>query len=159
MSRSRTLGVVVEQTREVPPAFRAGVVWGAIPWITGFQESASWEEAVEALGQRMQSYGYDPVKMIVFESVEAAQAEGRRREAAGDLLRSLEHSRTRLPEILAGEETEPDAADREHLAALDALIQALQEVSNGSYDEASSSVHELGRGKGNTDPETEKEAW
>lgn len=159
MTRSRTLGVVIEQTREVPPAFRAGVVWGAIPWVAGFRESATWEEAVEALGQRMQSYGYDPVRMIVFESIEAAQVEGRRRLAAGDLLRSLGDSRARLPEILSGEETELDAADQEHLAALDRLIHAVRAVSNGSYDEASGTTTELGQSSENADLETEKEAW
>ena len=131
---SRTLGVVVEKTREVPPAFRAGVVWGAIPWLAGLHEATTWEEAVEALGQRMQSYGYDPVRMILFDSVEEAQAEGRRRLAASDLLRPLEDARAKLPEVLAGEGHDADAHDRQVLTALDNVIRAVRLVSSSSYD-------------------------
>ena len=88
------------------------MVWGAIPWVAGFKEASTPEEAVMALRDRMESYGYDPVRIVAFDSVEDAQAEGRRRLAATDLLRPLEDTRAKLPDLLAGEGKAPGADRR-----------------------------------------------
>lgn len=133
MSKSVTLGLVVEKTREVPPAFRAEIVWGAIPWLAGFREASSWEEAVDALEERMHRYGYDWVSMIFFESVEAAKVERRRRDAAKELLDVLEEANAKLPEMLAGEGPLTEI-DQMYLDALDSLMWAMRTVYCGLYD-------------------------
>ncbi len=133
MGKTRTLGVVVEKISDDPPAFRAGAVWGAIPWVAGVEEGATPEQAVAALEARMRYLGREAVA-VVFDTLEEAQTEGRRRLAAEDLLRSLEPARARLSEVLAGEDAEPDDRDRRALAELDGAIRAVADVAAGSYD-------------------------
>ena len=134
MSKSVTLGVVVEKTREAPPAYRAEIVWGAIPWLAGYREAATWEEAVDALEVRMQRYGYEFVSLVFFESVEAARTERRRRAEAKKLLDVLEDAQTKLPEMLAGEGNSPTETDQMYLEALDSIEWAVRTVYCGLYD-------------------------
>ena len=156
MSKSITLGVVVEKTREVPPAFRASIVWGAIPWLAGFREAATWEEAVDSLEERMQRYGYEFVRMVFFDSVEAARAEGRRRSEAKELLDLLEDAQAKLPEILAGEEKSPNEADQMYLEALDSVMWAVRTVYCGFYDRVTGREPDAQRDPELTDPEAEE---
>lgn len=134
MPKPKTLGVLVEKIREHPPTFSAGVVWGAMPFLTGLEEGATPEAAVAALEGAVRRLGYDPT-VVVFDTLQDAQAEGRRRLAAEDLSRSLDHARTRLPEVLAGEDAEPDDRDREAIDDLDRAIRAVRAVATGVYDE------------------------
>lgn len=112
--------------------YRAWPVWGLLPWISS-PAALTPDEAVHALEERLKDLGYEP-EIVVFDTLEAAQAEGRRRLAAEDLLRGLEHARMRLPEILAGEGGEPDAHDQEALRSLDEAARAVRAVAAGLYD-------------------------
>ncbi len=131
---TRTIGVVVERIREDPPAFRAGVVWGAIPWVAGVEQGETPEQAVAALEERMRHLGREAVA-VVFDTVEDAQREGRRRLAAEDLLRTLAPARERLSEVLAVEGAAPDDRDREAFADLNRAILAVRAVADGTYDD------------------------
>lgn len=135
MKTPKTLGVVVDRIGDDPPVYRAGVVWGAIPWVTGVEEGATPEAAVAALERRMRWLGYE-TSIVVFETLEEAQTEGRRRLAAEDLFGTLELARAKLPEVLAGEGGEPDARDQETMVGLDDAARAAKAVSAGRYDAA-----------------------
>jgi len=135
MKTPKTLGVVIDRIRDDPPVYRVGVVWGTIPWVAGVEEGVTPDAAVAALERRMRRLGYEP-SVVVFETLEEAQAEGRRRLAVEDLSRDLDRARAKLPEILAGEGGEPDARDQQTMAGLDRAARAAMEVSEGCYDAA-----------------------
>lgn len=133
MSKSVTLGVVVEKTREVPPAFRAAIVWGAIPWLADYREAPTLEDAIGSLEERMYRYGYEFVSMVFFDSVKAAKMERRRRDAAKELLDALEDANAKLPEMLAGVGPLTET-DQMYLDDLDNLTWAVRTVYCGLYD-------------------------
>lgn len=133
MPKPKTLGVLVERTGDDPPTFSAGVVWGAMPFLTGLEEGATPEAAVAALAGSVRRLGYEPT-VVVFDTLEAAQAEGRRRVAAEDLLRSPLFARAKLRELLAGEDREPDGRDHRVLDELDGVLRAVRAVANSAYD-------------------------
>lgn len=141
-AKKRVVGVTVkpepadtgqETTPEGARRYRAWPVWGLLPWITSAAAAPTPDEAVHAFEERLRDLGYDP-EIVVFDTLEAAQAEGRRRLAAEDLLRTLEHARARLPEVLAGEGGEPDARDQEALRSLGEAARAVRAVTEGLYD-------------------------
>ena len=134
MSRTKTLGVLVERVPGDPPTFSAGVVWGAAPFLSGVEQGATPEAAVAALKGSLRRLYHEPA-VVVFDTMEAAQAEGRRRLAAEDLVRYLELARAKLPEVLAGETGDPDARDREVLDGLDRTLVAVRSVASGGYDQ------------------------
>lgn len=133
MSKPKTLGVLVEKVPGVPAAYRAGIVWGAMPFLVGVEEGPTPEAAVAALKGALRRLGYDPT-VIVFHTLEAAQAEGRRRLAAENLSRWFEHIRAALPEVLAGEDADPDERDRRVLDDLNSAARAVQAVAASTYD-------------------------
>ncbi len=125
--------MLVERVACEPPTFTAGVVWGGLPFLTRVERGPTPEAAVAALEGGFRRLGYEPT-VVVFDNLEDAQAEGRRRLAAEDLMRHLELARAKLPEVLAGEEGDPDVRDREVLADLDRALGAVRSVANGDYD-------------------------
>lgn len=145
MSRPKTLGGLVERVPGDPHTFSAGVVWGGMPFLTGVERGATPEAAVRALEGGLRRLGYEPT-VAVFDNLEDAQAEGRRRLAAEDLVRHLELARAKLPEVLAGEAGDTDARDREVLDGLDRTLVAVRSVADGGYDhekrEAEAAVRE-----------------
>ena len=133
MSKHKTLGVLVEKRTDQPPTYSAGVVWGAMPFLVGVAEGPTPEAAVAALEGSVRRLGYVPT-VVVFDTLQAAQAEGRRRLAAEDLLRSLDFAASRLPELLAGDDATLDAGDREILGGLNRAVAAAHAVTNSAYD-------------------------
>ncbi len=133
MSKHKTLGVLVEKRADQPPTYSAGVVWGAMPFLAGVEEGPTTEAAVAALEGAVRRIGYDPT-VVVFATLEAAQAEGRRRLVAEDLLHHLDIARRRLPELLAGEGADPDERDREVLDNLNSAVRAVRAVADSAYD-------------------------
>lgn len=133
MKGPKTLGVLVEKVPGDPPTCSAGVVWGAMPFLIGVEEGATPEAAVAALEESVRSLGYEPT-VLVFDTLEDAQAEDRRRLAAKDILRSLRFAASKLPELLAGEGAEPDDRDCEVLDGLERAHGAARAVANSVYD-------------------------
>ena len=134
MSKRRTFGLLVQKRSDQPPTFSAGVVWGAMPFLTGVEEGPTPEAAVAALEGAVRRLGYDPT-VLVFDTLEAAQAEGRRRIGAEDVLHHLHLAAGRLPELLAGEGDAADERDRQVLEGLDRAIRAIRAVAESAYDE------------------------
>ena len=134
MSRTKTLGVLVERVPGDPPTFSAGVVWGAAPFLSGVEQGATPEAAVAALKGSLRRLYHEPA-VVVFDTMEAAQAEGRRRLAAEDLLQHLDLAAARLPGLLAGGGGDADERDRGALDGLDRAVRAVRAVADGAYDD------------------------
>ena len=133
MTTQRTLGVLVRKVDDEPATYSAGVVWGAMPFLVGVEEGPTPGAAVATVDGAIRRLGYDPT-VVVFDSLEAAQAEGRRRLAAEDLMRSLDFAASRLPELLAGQRGTLDDRDRELLGGLNLAVAAACDVANSAYD-------------------------
>lgn len=120
--RKKAPVVVVVSDPDPYGTFTAGPVSGALSFVIGQARGATREEAVGAVKAGLARLGYH-AEPAVYDDIEAAQAEVRRRRIAADLFAEISPTRGRLADVLPGR---PDL-----LEALDAVAGALSAASSG----------------------------
>lgn len=120
--RKKAPVVVVVSGPNPSGTFTAGPVSGVLPLVAGQTRGATREEALDALKAGLARLGYH-AEPAVYDDIEAAQAEVRRRRIARELLAEISPIRGRLADVL------PERPDL--LEALDAVAGALSAASSG----------------------------